>query len=184
MFLLWLRQLPRCGDRTPASVPLPAEGMSSPTNTSDSPRPVPFSYWVLHGSIYSFPLVRYSCPFSTGIVHELLCLKMFSWCICEERCTPCPPTPPPSCSPQVNLSYHACSNLCYKWNQSLFVNSLKDKNIYFSVFVIANNGSVCTLVPASMCTYLKNSLGHFPRNEIPKASCKEIMKIWYCQIYF
>ena len=33
MFLLWLRQLLRCGDRTTASVPLPAEGRSSPTNT-------------------------------------------------------------------------------------------------------------------------------------------------------
>ena len=33
MFLLWLRQLPRCGDWTPASVPPPTEGRSSPTNT-------------------------------------------------------------------------------------------------------------------------------------------------------
>ena len=32
MFPLWLRQLPRCGDRTPASVLLPTEGRSSPTN--------------------------------------------------------------------------------------------------------------------------------------------------------
>ena len=33
MFLLWLGQLPCCGDQTPASVPPPAEAMSSPTNT-------------------------------------------------------------------------------------------------------------------------------------------------------
>ena len=33
MFLLWLRQLPRCGDRTPASVSLPTESRSSPNNT-------------------------------------------------------------------------------------------------------------------------------------------------------
>ena len=33
MFLLWLRQLPRCGDRTPASVPPPTEGRSNATNT-------------------------------------------------------------------------------------------------------------------------------------------------------
>ena len=32
MFLLWVRQLLRCGDRTPASVPPPIEGRSSPTN--------------------------------------------------------------------------------------------------------------------------------------------------------
>ena len=37
MFLLWLRQLPRCGDWTPASVPPPAEGRSSPTNTPGFP---------------------------------------------------------------------------------------------------------------------------------------------------
>ena len=33
MFLLWLRQLPWCGDQTSASVLPPAEGRSSPTNT-------------------------------------------------------------------------------------------------------------------------------------------------------
>ena len=32
-FLLWLRQLPQCGDWTPASVPPPTKGRSSPTNT-------------------------------------------------------------------------------------------------------------------------------------------------------
>ena len=36
MFLLWLRQLPPCGGLTPASVPPPTEGRSSPTNTPDS----------------------------------------------------------------------------------------------------------------------------------------------------
>ena len=33
MFLLWLRQLPYCGDRAPASVSPPADGGSNPTNT-------------------------------------------------------------------------------------------------------------------------------------------------------
>ena len=56
------------------------------------------SPWVLHGSIYSFPLVRYSCLLSAGVLHALLCLKVHSWCIRGERCTPHPPTPPPSCS--------------------------------------------------------------------------------------
>ena len=59
---------------------------------------VPSSYRVLHDSIYSFPLVRYSCLLSTGILHALLCLKVYSWCIHGERCTPRPPTPLPSCS--------------------------------------------------------------------------------------
>ena len=42
---------------------------------------VPSSYQVLRGSIYSFPLVRYSCLLSAGVLHALLCLKVYSWCI-------------------------------------------------------------------------------------------------------
>ena len=84
MLLLWLRQLPWCGYRTPASVPPPAKGRSSPTNTPISP-PVPLSYEVLHGSVYSFLLVRYSCSLSAGVLHEFLCLKVYSWCIHGER---------------------------------------------------------------------------------------------------
>ena len=96
-FLLWLRQLPQCGDRTPASVPPPTKGRSSPTNTPSSFILVPLSYRVFCGSIFSFPLTRYSCPLSAGICMHL-CLKVHSWCIHGERCTPDPPTPPPSCS--------------------------------------------------------------------------------------
>ena len=59
---------------------------------------VPSSYWVLCGSISSFPLVRYSCLLSAGVPHAFLCLKVYVWCIHRERCTPCPPTPLPSCS--------------------------------------------------------------------------------------
>ena len=59
---------------------------------------VPSSYQNLPGSIYSFPLVTYSCPLSAGVLHALLCLKVYSWCIHGERSTPCPPTPLPSCS--------------------------------------------------------------------------------------
>ena len=39
---------------------------------------VPSSYRVLHGSMYSFPLVRYSCLLSAGVLHALLCLKVYS----------------------------------------------------------------------------------------------------------
>ena len=62
---------------------------------------VPLSYWALRGSIDSFLLVRYSCPLSAGVLHALLCLKVYSCCIRGERCTPHPPTPLPSCSPPV-----------------------------------------------------------------------------------
>ena len=39
---------------------------------------VPFSYRVLCGSIHSFPLVRYSCPLSAGVLYALLDLKVYS----------------------------------------------------------------------------------------------------------
>ena len=55
--------------------------------------------------IHSFPLVRYFSLLSACVLHALLCLKVYSWCICGERCTPRPPTPPPSCSPIIFLHF-------------------------------------------------------------------------------
>ena len=136
MFLLWVRQLSGCGDRTPASVPPPTKGRASPTNAPVFP---PSSYRVLHGSIYSFPLVRYSCLLSAGVLHALLCLKVYSWCIHGERCTPCPPTPLPSCS-------------------SLLFNML-------SRLVIASFPRFCQLflVPCIFIRILESAC-HFPQN--------------------
>ena len=57
---------------------------------------LPLSYHVLCGSMYSFPGVRYSCPFSAGVLQDLLFLEVYSSCIHGERCTPCPLTLPPS----------------------------------------------------------------------------------------
>ena len=95
MIFPWPKQLPRCGNWTPASVPPPARAgqfyqlLFLPL--------VPLSYWVLRDSIYSFPLVRYSRLLSPGVLHTLLCLKVYLWCICGERRTPHPLTPLPSC---------------------------------------------------------------------------------------
>ena len=49
--------------------------------------PVLSSYWVLHGSIYSFPLVRCSCLLSGNVLITLLCLKVYAWCIHGEMST-------------------------------------------------------------------------------------------------
>ena len=57
---------------------------------------VPSFSQVLCGSMYSSPLVSYFCLLSAGVLHALLCLKVYSWCIREERGTSHPPTPPPS----------------------------------------------------------------------------------------
>ena len=82
----------------PYFIPPPSEGRSSLTNTPVFPL-VPSFYRVLRGSIYPFLQVRSSCLLSVGVLHALLCLKVYSWCIPRGRCTLHPPTPPPSCSP-------------------------------------------------------------------------------------
>ena len=73
---------------------------------------VPSSYQVLHDLVYSPPPVRYSCLPSAGVLHALLCLKVYSWCIHGERCAPHPPTPLPSCS----------LSRCFKWSSMLLNN--------------------------------------------------------------
>ena len=39
---------------------------------------VPLIYQVLHDSVYSFPLLRYSCPLPAGVLHIRLCVKVYS----------------------------------------------------------------------------------------------------------
>ena len=50
-----------------------------------------------------FSAVQVLLLLSAGVLHVLLCLKAYSWCIRGERCTPCPPSPPPSCSSLLYL---------------------------------------------------------------------------------
>ena len=66
MFLLWLRQLPQCGDSTPASVPPPTEGSSIPTNTPD----VPTSSFILPSFAWFYIFISTS---------QVL-LSTLSWC--------------------------------------------------------------------------------------------------------
>ena len=94
MFLLWLRQLPQCGIGPLLQFPYPLRAGPVLLTLLFLPL-VPSSYRVSHDSIYSFPLVRYSCLLSAGILHALLSLKVCSWCIHGERCTSSPPAPPP-----------------------------------------------------------------------------------------
>ena len=65
MFLLWFRQLPQCGDQTPASVPPSTESRSSPTYTL-----CPSSSFILLSFAWFYIL------FSTGQV----LLSALSWC--------------------------------------------------------------------------------------------------------
>ena len=119
---LWLRQLPPCGDWNPASFTSLAEGMSSPPDTPVFP---PTSFMLLN-------FVWFYICFSTGQVllsalswcmHALLCRKVYSWWIHGERCTPCSPTPLPSCPPLSHLwspKPLPCTNfLIYIWKWCL-----------------------------------------------------------------
>ena len=124
MFLLWLRQLPRCGDRTPASVPLLAGGRSSPTNT-----PVfPHSSFVLPSFAWFYVF------FSTGQVR----LSALSWC---SACT--------SGSEGVFLMYlwkEMCSTSTYS-STILFSNLwfLFKKNIAFFFLEVLGFTRICTI---------------------------------------
>ena len=118
MFLLLLRQLPRCGDRTPASVLPPTEGRPSPTNSP-----------VFPPSSFILPSFGWFCIFfSSGQVF----LSAFSWCA---ACTSVsegvflmylwrepPPAPLPSCFPpfisSVQFRYSVVSRLCDPMNCS------------------------------------------------------------------
>ena len=93
--LLCPKQLLWCGDLIPALVPPPFVCRSSPIHSPLFPF-LPSSFWDLCGFVYSFLVVRDSCLLSAGVVWDLLHLKVCSWCICGERCTPHPPTPLPS----------------------------------------------------------------------------------------
>ena len=68
-----------------------------------------------------FVSVRYSCPLSAGVLHVLLCLKVYSWCVCGKRCTPYPLTPLPSCShvySQFLRNHHYSPQWLYQFNHS------------------------------------------------------------------
>ena len=95
---------------------------------------VPSSYWVLHGSIYSFALVRSSCLPSAGVLYAPLCLKVYSWYICGERYTPRPPTPLPSGSPPA---FFSLKKYLFAWLYQLLVAAwriFKSHMLYIAFF--------------------------------------------------
>ena len=73
------------------------QGRSSPSNTPVFPRTsfilLSFAWFYIFFSVGQVFLSALA-----HVLHTLLCLKVYSWCICGEKCTPRPPTPPPSCS--------------------------------------------------------------------------------------
>ena len=115
---------------------------------------IPSSYWVLSGSIYSFPLVRYACPLPAGVLHALLCLKAYSWCIHGERCTPCPPTPLPFCSLLPHLLM--CKRLQLCWVILLKLHRIHNKTNLFTVYDTLSRLSLiqCTIYRPQPLTFI------------------------------
>ena len=100
---------------------------------------------VLCGSIYSFPLVRYSGLLSAGVLHAFLCLKLYSWCIRGERCTLRPPTPLLSCSLCLKFIFKSqiCRCTCFrKWNQFSSVQSLSCVQLFATPWIAARQASL------------------------------------------
>ena len=139
MFLLWLRQLPRCGDQTPASVPLPTEGTSSPINT-----PVfPPSSFVLPSFAWVYIFFSAGQVLLSALSWCSACTSMsegVSWCFHGERFTPHPPIPPPSCSPPykffLNVYYGPETVLAFGETNRHTNNN--HNNIYMCIYLIVS----------------------------------------------
>ena len=116
MFLLLLRQLPQCGDQTLASVPPPAKGRSSSSNTSLFPH----SSFILPSFVWFYTFLSTGQVLLSTLSWCSACTsvsEVYSWCIHGERCTPSPPTPLPSCSLQERnnrILNSKCSNVSIK----------------------------------------------------------------------
>ena len=149
LFLFWLRELPQCGYRTPASVPPPAEGRSSPTNTPVFPPS-------------SFILLWFYIHFSIGQV----LLSALSWCsACTsedegvflmyhgERYTPSPPIPPPS----LTVGYFV---LCYSFPLNYFSLFTDFSNFHFTFIYLypLTCGRISSLfAPTTLLSWLGKS---------------------------
>ena len=113
MFLLWLRQLPQCGDQITASVPSPTEGRSSPTNTpvfSPSSFILPSFAWFYiffcSGQVLLSTFSR--CSACTSVSESIF--LMYPWGEMYYN----PPTPPPSCCPLLSC-FSVCLVFFFSW---------------------------------------------------------------------
>ena len=116
----------------------PTEGRPSPTNTPVFP-PSSLSYWVLCGSMYSFPLLRSSCPLSAGVLHALLSEGVFLMYLWREMYST-------STYSSAILFFYSLllSKLCILNDSDLTSRGLNKANLtlnlpYFYLFITLNN---------------------------------------------
>ena len=79
-----------------ASVPPPTEGRSTPTPVFPPSSFILLSFAWFYIFFSTGQVALFALSWCSACV---LCLMVHSWCIREERCTPRPPTPLPSCPP-------------------------------------------------------------------------------------
>ena len=143
-------QLPPCGDWTPASVPPPAKGRSSPTNT-----PV--------FSPSSFILLSFAWSYIFFSTDQVL-LSTLSWCsACSSvsegvflmypwrEMYSSPPTPLPSCSPPIfNIKCFECVINCgcfYNSLLKLFIQVNSQIRVKFFLFLfLLSSGQVYNIL--------------------------------------
>ena len=147
MFLLWLRQLPWCGDQTPASNPPPTKGRSSPTNTPVFPL-VPLSYWILCGSVY-FPVLS-GTPLCSQLV---FCMHFCLW----------------SCIPDVFMERDVSTStyssiILFQYQLFLFISWLLNNSHSMSSLYY-----MCGLLEdIRLCPFLLKLTGEYPINSLLK----------------
>ena len=162
MFLLWLRQLPQCGDRTPASVPPPAEGRSSPTNIPVFP-PSSFIlpsfawFYIFFSAGQVLPSTLSWCSACTSVSEGVF--LMYLW----ERRTPRPPTPPPSCSLTFLFLPEFDQRKFFFWNN--WYNSF----YFYNFLILATPHSMWDLVswPGIASALAVWSPNHWTSKEVP-----------------
>ena len=100
---------------------------------------VPLSYWVLCGSMYSFPLLRSSCPLSAGVLHALLSEGVFLMYLWREMYST-------STYSSAILFFYSLllSKLCILNDSDLTSRGLNKANLtlnlpYFYLFITLNN---------------------------------------------
>ena len=101
---------------------------------------VPSSYRFLHGSVYSFPLVRYSCPFSAGVLHAFLWLKVYLYLMYPWREMYSTST----CSSVILFSHPHVRFLSWYYAASTFCVWLGQQSMSFFLFTWKITRFMCT----------------------------------------
>ena len=99
-----------------------------------------------------------------GVLDPLMCLKLYSWYSWGERCTPHPPTPPPSCSLQGQILMGV-----FSWRKGWQDSGMRQPGRLWSSHNWAHYPTACssmgkTEIPPSWGCHPGSHVILFPRN--------------------